>query len=78
MRSKESGIFDQFFEYSVIIHLVSKSIVVESGIRDIFWICVMSCTLYSMVRVMVRVRVFGVHLSSPAMVRVRVRVCGYA
>ena len=33
IQSKESGIYDGFFEGSVIARLVSKYIVVESGIR---------------------------------------------
>ena len=36
MRSEESEIYDRFDELSVIVHLVSKNIVVESGTRDWF------------------------------------------
>ena len=58
-------------------HLISKNIVVESGIRDeIFWIRAMSCTFS--IRVRVGVDVLGVRLHSTSRVRVKVSVCGYA
>ena len=37
MHSEELGIRDGIFEVSVMMHLVSKDIVVESGIRDVFF-----------------------------------------
>ena len=56
MISEESSICDGIFGGSAIIRLVRKNIVVESGIRDGFFLtCVISCAFFVKVRVRVRV-----------------------
>ena len=46
MRSEESEIYYGVFEVSVIVRLVSRNIVVESGIIDVFLIRAMSCAFF--------------------------------
>ena len=43
----------------------------------VFWVYVMSCTLFDSVGVGVRVLVMYVHSTTSVRVRVRVEVCGY-
>ena len=71
MHSEESRISDGILEGSVIVHFVSKNVVLKYGIRDgVFGIRAISCAFFTGVRVRVRVRV---RVSVRVRVRVRVR-----
>ena len=71
MQSEESGICDGVFEGSVIVYLVVKKIVVESGIRDGFLnLCDFLCFF-----VRVRVKVYLMHVKFTARDKVGVRCC---
>ena len=76
MSSEVLVIRDKKIEGSVIVHLVIKSIVVESGIRDKFFEF-----LQSLVRFLLELGLglgfFLMHVYLTSRVRVRVRVCIY-